>query len=89
MSALEHLVSQFAGMTPCGAATLGGSVGGSLADLTDLQDLAKALDAGNYSTNVDGMTGGEALRIQSLDTAMKATVQENKHFKFRSPRQWG
>lgn len=80
MAALENLVSQFAGMNPGGAASLGGSVGGSLSDLGDVAELTKALDAGNYSTDVNGMTGGEALRIQSLDTAMKATVQENKHF---------
>lgn len=80
MAALENLASQFAGMTPGGAATLGGSVGGSLSDLGDVAELTKALDAGNYATDVNGMTGGEALRIQSLDTAMKATVQENKHF---------
>ena len=80
MSGLENLVSQFGNMTPGGAATLGNSVGGSLSDLGDIQELTKALDAGNYNTDVTNLTGGEALRIQSLDTAMKATVQENKHF---------
>lgn len=80
MSGIENLVSQFGNITPGGAATLGGSVGGSLSQLGDVQELTKALDAGNYATDVNGMTGGEALRIQSLDTAMKATVQDNKHF---------
>lgn len=80
MSGLDNLVSQFGHMTPGGAATLGSSVGGSLSDLGDVQDMVKALDAGNYNTDVNNLTGGEALRIQSLDTAMKATVQENKHF---------
>lgn len=81
MSGLANLVSQFGNVSPGGAIpTLGGSTGGSLGQLGDVQDLVKALDAGNYSTDVDGMSGGEALRVQSLDMAMKATVQENEHF---------
>lgn len=45
-----------------------------------LNDLQKALTAG-YGTDVAGLTGGSALRIQSLDKTMQATIQENKHFK--------
>lgn len=47
---------------------------------TVLGDLQKALTAG-YGTDVSQLTGGGALRIQSLDRTMQATIQENKHFK--------
>jgi len=47
---------------------------------TALAELQKALTAG-YGTDVAGFTGGTALRIQSLDKTMQATIQENKHFK--------
>lgn len=42
--------------------------------------LQKALTAG-YGTDVSTLTGGGALRIQSLDKTMQATIQENKHFR--------
>lgn len=42
-------------------------------------DLQKALEAG-YGTDVATLTGGAALRIQSLDTTMQAVIQENRHF---------
>lgn len=71
----QALLQQFAGATPGGAATLGGSMGGAPA-----QDLLKALEASNYQTDVSTLTGGGALGVQSLDTAMKTTVQENEHF---------
>lgn len=45
-----------------------------------LAELQKALTAG-YGTDVSTLTGGGALRIQSLDKTMQATIQENKHFK--------
>jgi len=45
-----------------------------------LSDLQKALTAG-YGTDMSSLTGGSALRIQSLDKTMQATIQENKHFK--------
>jgi hypothetical protein len=45
----------------------------------ELSELRKSLEAG-YESDVDGMTGGSALRIQSLDLALQATVQENRHF---------
>ena len=52
-----------------------GEIGG-----TALQELQKALTAG-YGTDVSTLQGGGALRIQSLDKTMQATIQENKHFK--------
>lgn len=45
----------------------------------DFEALQKSLEAG-YETDVSTMTGGSALRIQSLDLALQATVQENRHF---------
>lgn len=44
-----------------------------------LQEFAKALTAG-YGSDVAALTGGGALRIQSLDKTMQATIQENRHF---------
>lgn len=71
---VQALMQQFAGATPGGAPILGGSMGGSNAELI------KALEASNYQTDVATLTGGGALGVQSLDTAMKTTVQENEHF---------
>lgn len=45
----------------------------------ELHDLQKSLTAG-YESDVATMTGGSAFRIQSLDTTLKATVQDNQHF---------
>lgn len=70
----QALLQQFAGATPGGAPMLGGSTGGANADLL------KALEASNYQTDVATLEGGGALGVQSLDTAMKTTVQENQHF---------
>lgn len=42
-------------------------------------ELRKALEAG-YGTDVAQLQGAGALRIQSLDKTMMATIQENKHF---------
>lgn len=67
-------MQQFAGATPGGAPALGGSLGGNNAELI------KALEASNYQTDVATLTGGGALGVQSLDTAMKTTIQENEHF---------
>lgn len=47
---------------------------------TALAELQKALTAG-YGTDVSTLQGGGALRIQSLDKTMQATIVENKHFK--------
>ena len=68
------LMQQFAGMAPGAAPVLGGSLGGSN------EELIKALQASNYQTDVATLTGGGALGVQSLDTAMKTTIQENEHF---------
>jgi hypothetical protein len=46
----------------------------------EVEALQKALTAG-YGTDVSTLTGGAALRIQSLDHAMQATIQDNKHFR--------
>lgn len=70
----QTLMQQFAGMQPGGAPTLGGSLSGSN------EELVKALQASNYQTDVATLTGGGALGVQSLDTAMKSTIQENQHF---------
>lgn len=55
-------------------ATQTGAVDGSA-----IEELQKALTAG-YGTDVSQLTGGSALRIQSLDKTMKSTIQENEHF---------
>lgn len=68
------LQQMFSGAVPGGAPVLGGSVGGNDAELI------KALEASNYQTDVATLTGGGALGVQSLDTAMKTTIQENEHF---------
>ncbi|HRQ04344.1 MAG TPA: hypothetical protein PK580_00110 [Nitrosomonas halophila] len=59
-------------------ATGGQSSTGQMA-MNDAMDLRKALEAG-YGTDVAQLTGGGALRIQSLEKTMLATIQENKHF---------
>jgi len=72
------LAAQFAGLAPGGAnPMLGGSTGGGL-DM--IADLTKALQASDYQTDVNTLVGGGALGMQSLDTAMKTTIQENSHF---------
>jgi hypothetical protein len=73
----QALMQQFAGMAPGGLPSLGGSHGGALDALGDLK---KALEASNYETDVSNLTGGGALGVQSLDTAMKTTIQEQEHF---------
>jgi hypothetical protein len=42
-------------------------------------ELMKALEAGNH-VSPEGLTGGGALRVQSLDRTMQATIVENEHF---------
>ncbi|MFZ4538506.1 hypothetical protein [Propionivibrio sp.] len=74
----QEIMAQFAGIQAGGAAMLGGSLGGSLGDAQELQ---KALTANmTGATDVAGLTGGAALGVQSLDTAMKTVVQEEEHF---------
>lgn len=73
-----NLQQMMAGMVPGGAIpTLGGTSGGSL---EQFQELQKALQASDYVTDVATLEGGGSLTVQSLDTAMKTTIQENEHF---------
>lgn len=57
----------------------GQSVTGEMA-FNDVTELRKALEAG-YGTDVSTLTGGGALRIQSLEKTLMATIQENEHFR--------
>lgn len=57
-----------------------GQTGAGEMGMQDVQDMRKALEAG-YGTDVSTLTGGGALRIQSLDKTMMTTIQENKHFR--------
>lgn len=45
-----------------------------------VDELRKALEAG-YGTDVAALTGAGALRVQSLESTMLATIQENEHFR--------
>lgn len=56
----------------------GQSITGQMA-MGDIQELKKSLEMG-YGTDVSALTGGGALRIQSLEKTMLSTIQENKHF---------
>ncbi|HHA3594119.1 TPA: hypothetical protein ACODIZ_003646 [Salmonella enterica subsp. enterica serovar Newport] len=65
----------------------GGAVNGSMGgNMAEYQELVKALEAGTnsgpsaYTSDVANLTQGGALAVQSLDTTMKTTIQENKHF---------
>ncbi|EEO27661.1 hypothetical protein [Oxalobacter paraformigenes] len=49
------------------------------ASMNDVEALNKALSAG-YGTDVAGLTGGAALRVQSLDKTLMSVIQDNKHF---------
>lgn len=59
-----------------GGRAISGQIAASMADI---EALNKSLTAG-YGTDVAGLTGGGALRIQSLDKTLMSVVQENKHF---------
>src|ERR1700744_2503668 len=61
-----------------GARPGGSSVAGEMS-FTDVQELNKALTAG-YGTDVATLTGGGALRIQSLDKTLMSVIQENEDF---------
>lgn len=55
---------------------------GAIADqmsMGDLDSLRKALEAG-YGTDMSNLTGGAALRVQSLDATLQATLADNEHF---------
>ena len=60
-------------------ASLAGANTGAIGD-QEVAALQKALDSGGYGTDMSQLTGGAALRIQSLDTTMQATIQENSDF---------
>lgn len=77
MDATQILQQLAAGATAGGETVLGGSMSGGAAAKADL---IKALEASNYQTDVATLTGGGALGVQSLDKAMKTTIQENEHF---------
>ncbi len=57
-----------------------GQSGSGIMGGAEVEALQKALTAG-YGTDPATFTGGTALRIQSLDKTMFATIQENKHFR--------
>lgn len=61
------------------AASTAGAITGEMA-FQDLAALRKALEAG-YGTDVSTLTGGAALRVQSLDHTLQATLADNTHFK--------
>lgn len=46
---------------------------------TNVADFMKAVTAG-YGTDVATLTGGAALRLQSIEPSLLATIQEDKHF---------
>ena len=49
------------------------------APAADVQELAKALEAGYQLTN---QTGGSALRVESLEASLKVVTFSNNHIKF-------
>lgn len=55
------------------------AAGTGAVDANALGELTKALEMG-YGTDQAQLTGGGALRVQSLDTTMQATIAENSHF---------
>lgn len=57
----------------------GGGTTGAM-QMAQLEELQKALVAG-YGTDVAALSGGGALRVQSLDTTMQATIQQNDDFR--------
>lgn len=61
------------------ADAVSGQVQAGQMGMGDVAELKKALEMG-HGTDQAALTGGGALRIQSLDKTMKATIQENKHF---------
>lgn len=48
--------------------------------MNQVVELQKALTMGNNVTDVAALSGGGALRIQSLDRTMMSTIQENEDF---------
>lgn len=68
------MISQQVIQSLAGGAARSGEMG-----YDDVNQLRKALEMG-YGTDVASLEGGGALRIQSLEKTMLATIQENKHF---------
>ncbi|EMD0638852.1 hypothetical protein VPZ60_004268 [Salmonella enterica] len=68
---------QLQNMMSGGGNAMNGSMGGTMAEF---EELTKALQASNYTTDVAKLDQGGALGVQSLDTAMKTVIQENEHF---------
>lgn len=64
---------------PGAAGLRAGQVAGGEMPYEAIAELRKALTAG-YGSDVSTLTGGAALRIQSLEKTMLSTIQENKHF---------
>jgi len=62
-----------------GAPVVGGSTAAEMG-MDAISELQKALTAG-YGTDVSTLTGGAALRVQSLEKTLLSTIQENKHFR--------
>lgn len=56
----------------------GGITTGVIA-VKDAEELRKALESG-YGTDVSGLTGGAALRVQSLDATMQAILADQSNF---------
>lgn len=54
-------------------------VAGGMMGAAEFDEMRKALEAG-YGTDVAALTGGGAMRLQSLEKTMLATIQDNKHF---------
>ncbi len=52
----------------------------SAASLPQLEELRKALTAGQ-TYNIQDQSGGQALRLQSLDATMQSMIQTNDHFR--------
>jgi len=46
---------------------------------TDADQFMKAVTSG-YATDIAGMTGGQALQLQSIEESLLATTQEEQHF---------
>jgi len=61
-----------------GANPYGSSFAGS--GQIGMEDLRKALTAG-YGTDLATLQGGGAMRVESLEATLMATVQQNKHFR--------
>lgn len=64
---------------PAEIPVIGGRTTTGEASMGDVADLRKALEMG-YGTDVQSLTQGGALRIQSLDHTLMSVIQENKHF---------